>query len=310
MVNRAVVVDARAPLSMAIADVPEPAPRADQAVVEVHRVSLNHGDLGDATSGRLAQGDVLGSDVAGVVLAAAADGSGPAVGDRVVGLAVGAFCGRVAIDTDDVATLPDGVDLGQAAALPVAGLAALRTLGASGPLEGRRVLVTGAAGGVGSFAVQLAAHARAHVIASVGTAERGTGLAELGVAEVVVGLDGVAGPIDVVVDSVGGPQLVAAWSMLAPGGTFNSVGWTSGEPAVLSPYATIGPPKVLRSFLNLPPFGADLATLVGHLAAGDLTVPIGLTAPLEDFAAAAAELRARRVVGKVVLDPRPAAPAP
>jgi NADPH:quinone reductase len=304
MANRALVVDASAPLSMALVDVPEPAPRADQAVVEVHRVSLNYGDLGDATSGRLAQGDVLGSDVAGVVLEAAADGSGPAAGARVVGLAVGAFARRVAIDTIDLATLPDGVDLARAATLPVAGLAALRTLAASGPLEGRRVLVTGAAGGVGSFAVQLASHAGAHVIASVGSAARGGGLAELGAAEVVVGLDGVTRPVDVVVDSVGGPQLVAAWALLASGGTFNSVGWTSGEPAVLSPYATIGPPKVLRSFLNLPPFGSDLATLAGHLAAGALTVPIGLTAPLEGFAAAAAELRGRRVVGKVVLDPR------
>src|SRR4051794_1551117 len=210
MANRALVVDARAPLSMALADVPEPAPHADEAVVEVHRVSLNYGDLGDATSGRLAQGDILGSDVAGVVIAAAADGSGPAVGDRVVGLAVGAFARRVAIDTANLAALPDDVDLAQAAALPVAGLAALRALGASGPLEGRRVLITGAAGGVGSFAVQMAAYAGAHVVASVGTAARGAGLADLGAAEVVVGLEGVTQPVDVVVDNVGGAHLVAA----------------------------------------------------------------------------------------------------
>ncbi|WP_026218956.1 zinc-binding dehydrogenase [Embleya scabrispora] len=84
---------------------------------------------------------------------------------------------------------------------------------------GRRVLITGAAGGVGRMAVQLAARAGARVIASVGTPERGAGLVELGAAEVVVGLDGVDEPLDVVLDNVGGPQLVAVWRLLAPGGT-------------------------------------------------------------------------------------------
>lgn len=79
----------------------------------------------------------------------------------------------------ELAVLPDAVDTGTAAALPVAGVTALRALRGLGPLLGRRVLITGASGGVGRFAVQLAARAGAHVIAAVGSAARGAGLSAL-----------------------------------------------------------------------------------------------------------------------------------
>jgi len=62
-------------------------------------------------------------------------------------------------------------------------------------------------------------------------------------------------------DNVGGPQLVKAWSLLARGGSLQSIGWTSGEPAVLQPYATVGPVKTLSSYLTLDDAGADLGTL-------------------------------------------------
>jgi NADPH:quinone reductase len=110
------------------------------------------------------------------------------------------------------------------------------------------VLITGASGGVARFAVQLAAHAGAHVIASVGSVARGQGLGERGADEVVVGLDELKQPIHVILDNVGGPQLVAAWRLLAPGGSLQSIGWTSGEPAVFPPYSTIGPAKSISSF--------------------------------------------------------------
>jgi NADPH:quinone reductase-like Zn-dependent oxidoreductase len=301
MENLALVVDPTAPNSIAFSEVPEPGPKPTQAVVAVLRVSLNHGDLNDATSGRLSSGDVLGSDVAGVVVQSAADGSGPQEGERVVGLAAGAFAKRVAIDSSDLAPLPGSVELEVAAGLPVAGLAALRSLRAAGELSGRRVLVTGASGGVGTFTVQLAADAGAHVIASVGEPGRGEGLQALGASEVVVGLEEVAA-IDVVIDSVGGPQMVQAWKRLTSGGVLVSVGWTSGEPAVFSPYATVGPQKSLTSHLNLPPFGADLSTLVQLVEKGALRVAIGMRVGLAEFARAADALLERRVRGKAILD--------
>ncbi|WP_323187411.1 zinc-binding dehydrogenase [Streptomyces sp. NBC_00183] len=164
-----------------------------------------------------------------------------------------------------------------------------------------RVLVTGASGGVGRFAVQLAARAGAHVIASVGSAARGEGLAEAGANEVLIGLDGLQRPVDVVIDSVGGPQLVAAWNLLSPGGSVQSVGWTSGEPAVFPPYATVGPAKSLTSFVIEGGVGADLAVLTELAAEGFLTVEIGWQGSWDRFDEASKALRGRRVSGKAVL---------
>lgn len=304
---RAIIVDPSAPAALRLAEVTEPVAGPSQVLLQVHHASLNHGDLNDAPSGRVAPGGVLGSDAAGVVVQAAADGTGPAAGTRVVALAPGAFAQRVAVEAGALAEVPPSVDLAQAAALPVAGVAALRTLRAAGAVLGKRVLVTGASGGVGRFAVQLAAQAGAQVIASVGSPARGEGLTRAGADEVVVGLDGVEGPVDVVLDSVGGAQLVAAWELLAPGGSLQSVGWASGEPAVFPPYSTIGPPKSLTSFLNQGGVGGELATLVRLVAGGRLAVEVGWRGPWERVAEAAAALLGRRVNGKAVLDVRPVA---
>jgi NADPH:quinone reductase len=304
---RAIVVDPSAPAWLRLAEVPEPVAGPSQVVLEVHHASLNHGDLNDARSGRVPPGAVLGSDAAGVVVQAAADGSGPAAGTRVVALAPGAFAERTAVHVGALAEVPSSVALAEAAALPVAGVAALRALRAAGSVLGKRVLITGASGGVGRFAVQLAAQAGAQVIASVGVPARGEGLGEAGAGEVVVDLEGVDQPVDVVLDHVGGPQLVAAWELLAPGGRLLSIGWTAGEPAVFPPYSTIGPAKSLTSFLNQGAAGSELATLVQLVAAGRLAVPVGWRGPWERVAEAAEALLGRRVNGKAVLDVRAAA---
>jgi NADPH:quinone reductase-like Zn-dependent oxidoreductase len=173
---------------------------------------------------------------------------------------------------------------------------------AAGLTSRKRVLVTGASGGVGRFAVQLAAHAGAHVIASVGSAGRGEGLAKAGATEVLIGLADLDRPVDIVIDNVGGPQLVEAWSMLAPGGSLQSVGWTSGQPATFPPYSTIGPAKSLTSFVNEGEFAADLAILVQLVAEGALRTEIGWHGSWENVAEAGKALRGRQVNGKAVLD--------
>ncbi len=304
---RAVIVDRSAPGALRLAEVPEPVPGPGQVLIEVHHASLNYGDLNDALSGRVRPGAVLGSDVAGVVMRAAAGGGGPAVGSRVVASAAGAFAEYCAVRVGALAEVPPSVELADAAGLPVAGVAALQALRAAGPILGRRVLITGASGGVGRFAVQLAADAGARVIASVGSAARGEGLARLGAEQVVVGLDGVDQPVDVVLDSVGGRQLVAAWELLAPGGSLQSIGWTSGEPAVFPPYSTIGLAKSLSSFLIGGEVGAELAALVELLARGRLAVEVGWRGRWEQVAQAAEALRGRRVNGKALLDVTPPA---
>jgi NADPH:quinone reductase-like Zn-dependent oxidoreductase len=239
-----------------------------------------------------------------VVVQAAAGGGGPTLGTRVVALTSGAFAERIAVEVGALAKVPQSVDLAEAAALPVAGIAALQALRAGGLGQRKRVLITGASGGVGRFALQLAAHAGAYVIASVGSIDRGQDLTKHGADEVVVGLEGVHQPVDLVLDNVGGPQMVAAWELLAPGGSLQSIGWTSGEPAIFRPYSTVGPPKSLTSFLIGGDRGVDLATLVQLVVDGSLSVEIGWRGPWEQVTQAAEALVGRRVTGKAVLDLR------
>ena len=141
-------------------DLPEPEPAANEALVEVRAFSLNRGEL------RLMQtrpeGWRPGQDISGVVLRAAANGLGPPAGSRVVALTDNAgWAQRATVPAHRMAALPDNVRFEEAAALPVAGLTALRTLRFGAPLLGKRVLVTGAAGGVGHLAVQIAARSGA-----------------------------------------------------------------------------------------------------------------------------------------------------
>lgn len=299
---RALIADPKATGAVRLADVAEPAAKPDQALVSVTHASLNSGDLNDARSGRVKPGAVLGSDAAGTVVAAAANGGGPSVGTRVVCLAPGAFAERLAVTPETLAEIPDAVDMASAAALPVAGLAALQALRAAGPLDGKRVLITGASGGVGRFAVQLAAIDAAQVIASVGSVERGAGMSEIGADQVGVGIDGVSGLLDVIIDNVGGEQMVAAWGKLGPGGKLMSVGWVSGEPATFPPYSTIGPGESLVAFLIGGDVGGDLALLTEHLAAGRLTVEIGWQGGLADVSEATEALRGRTLRGKAIFD--------
>ncbi|MCX5380351.1 zinc-binding dehydrogenase [Streptomyces sp. NBC_00091] len=275
-------------------------------MLDVRHISLNRGEV--AFAGSLPAGTVHGYDAAGVVVRAAADGTGPCAGARVAAFGAGAWAQRMAVDTTAVAEVPAHVDLADAAALPMAGITALRTV-RSRPILGRRVLVTGAAGGVGRYAVQLAALGGAHVIASVGSPARADGLAGLGADEVVVGLEGIDRPVDLILDHVGGPQLAAAWELLAPGGGVQSIGWASGEPAVFAPYSlfSVGPPKTMSSFGDVHEVGPDLATLLEFVAAGRLSPEVDRRGSWERVTEAAQALLERRIQGKAVLDVEPAA---
>src|SRR5258707_3471135 len=169
-----------------VREVPEPAPAANEALVEVRAFSLNRGEL------RLMQtrpeGWRPGQDIGGVVLQQAADGSGPGSGTRVVALTDNAgWAQRVAVPAHRMAALPDIVRFEDAAALPVAGLTALRTLRHGAPLLGKPVLITWPARGGGHLAVQLAARAGPPVTSVAGPMERGAGPGELGACGGAVG---------------------------------------------------------------------------------------------------------------------------
>jgi NADPH:quinone reductase-like Zn-dependent oxidoreductase len=299
------VVDPDAPGGFRVDQVEAPAPGPGQVLIDARHASLNRGDLNDARSGRLPPGAVLGSDVSGVVVKTVA--AGPPVGTNVVALTSGAFAQRVVADVDALAVVPDSVDLAAAATLPVAAVAAVQALRAGlleTPIKGARVLVTGATGGVGRFAVQLAAFGGAHVIAVVGGPDRAPELADLGADEVVTDLAQVDAPVDLVLDTVGGSQLVAAWLLLAPGGSIQCIGASSGEPATFPPYSTVGPAKSLSSFLITAPVAPDLAALVRLVDQGSLRASVAWRGPLGRIGDAADALLARKIAGKAVFDLR------
>jgi len=239
------------------------------------------------------------------VLRAAADGSGPPVGTRVAGFSpAGAWAQRHAVATSQLTVLPDSVDLASAAALPTAATTALRAVEKLGPIVGRRVLVTGASGGVGRFAVQLAALAGAHVIAAVGRPERGAGLLDLGAAEVVVGLDGLA-PVHGVLDNVGGPLLTRAFGLLASGGLLLSIGSASLESSTVDFEAQrlrAGGSRIEAFAAGSHPVHDDLERLVALLDGGRLDPQIGWRGDWTSFGEAIEALRGRLVAGKAVLD--------
>ncbi|MFB9237587.1 zinc-binding dehydrogenase [Plantactinospora siamensis] len=283
-------------------EVAEPVAGPRQVLIEVAHVSVNHGEVRYASA--FPAGAVLGHDGVGRVLRAATASPGPRVGAPVIALGAGAWARRMAVDVDAVAEIPPGMDVAELAVLPTVGVTALRALRSSGPLAGRRVLVTGASGGVGRLAVQLARREGAEVVAVVGSAGRVGGLTELGAGEVVVGIDAVAGPVDVVVETVGGDVLPAAWRMLSPGGVLHSVGWASGEPATFPVNSTFasGAARCLRSVGDVASPSRDLAYLVDLVRDGALRTPVGWHGSWRRLDEAAAALLNRRVAGKVLLD--------
>ena len=301
---RAVIYDPQARANLRLADVDEPAAAESEAVIQVRATALNFGEVHFIDRMRK-PGEVPGWDAAGVVVQAAADGSGPPVGSRVVGFhGAGGWAQRRTVPTENLAILPDSVEFGPAAALPVAGVTALQALRRLGPVVGRRVLITGASGGVGRFAVQLAARAGAQVIAAVGSKARGAGLRDLGAAEVVVGLADITERVFGVLDNVGGQMLAEAFSLVGDGGSAQSIGMASNQPTTIDFEAErlSGAQKSLEPFTVRTPFGADLGYLVALLAAGEIDPQIGLRSSWNEVSDAAAALLDRRVAGKAVLD--------
>jgi NADPH:quinone reductase-like Zn-dependent oxidoreductase len=306
--NRAVVVDPEAPGRLVIRAVPEPTPDRGEAVVRVRAFSLNRGEV--RRSGMAAAGWRPGWDLAGEIERAASDGSGPrVVGSRVVGLlAEGAWAERVAVPTHALAALPDKVTSSQAATFPVAGLTALHALAKGGVLLGRRVLVTGATGGVGDFAVQLARLAGAHVTATARRADQTPALRELGAHEVLVGEQVPPSPkYDLVVDSVGGRTLGTALAALARAGVCVVLGVSSTPEVTFDAreFFVAGRTTLyglyLFTELGSEPASVGLRRLADLVAAGQLAPHISLERPWAEIGRVAQDLMDRRFPGKAVL---------
>jgi NADPH:quinone reductase len=287
-------------------ELPDPQPARNEALVEVRAFSLNRGELRSFQNNE--EGWVPGQDVAGVVLRQAEDGSGAPAGTRVVALMDEfGWAQRAAVPGRRIAILPDNVSFAQGATLPVAGLTALRTLRHGAPLLGKRVLITGAAGGVGTLAVQLAARSGARVTAVVGRPERAAGIRELGAAEVIQGIDGAQGRFALILESAGGASLARAIQLVETKGTVVVYGNSSGEPTTITFADFRGAQNSrVQSFHYFTSefedrFAPDLALLVALIADGSLKPQIGVERTWRDIAQVAEQLRERRVSGKAVL---------
>src|SRR6516165_7670042 len=215
---RAVVVDPSVPGRLAIREVGLREPDRDEVGVRVTAISLNRGETRRAL--QVAEpGWRPGWDFAGIVETAAADGSGPEPGARVVGiLPSGAWAERVNCRSHALAILPEAVSYAQAATLPVAGLTALHALRQGGLLLGKKVLIDGASGGVGHLACQLALASGAIVHGHVRNPRFQAMVAEWCGDRTIVAPDLAAaasfGPFHLILDSVGGSALGAALNML------------------------------------------------------------------------------------------------
>jgi NADPH:quinone reductase-like Zn-dependent oxidoreductase len=305
---RAVVVDPNAKGRLSLKPVPAPVPAVSEALVRVRAISLNLGEIRRSLAAD--PGWRPGWDFAGTVEKPAADGSGPKAGDRVVGfLPAGAWAEVVAAPVTSIAVIPDSVTFERAATLPVAGMTALLALEKNGSLIGRSVLITGASGGVGNFAIQLAHHAGATVIASVRRREREKNALAAGADQVIVGLDQAAKQLDpfhLILESVGAQSLTAALGMLRRGGMCVLYG-TSEDPHVTFDarqfYSSGG---ILYGFIlffevTRISISETLGRLAGMVGDERLKTPIEVQASWTEIGPVAERYWNREIAGKAVL---------
>ncbi len=307
---KAVVVDPAQPGRFVISDFPAPEPTPSEALVRVKAFSINRGEVRYSMSAPA--GRRPGWDLAGIVEKAAADGTGPKEGARVVGLlSLGSWAQRVAVPTHALAELPENVSFEVASTLPVAGLTALHSLYKGGFLVGKSVLVTGATGGTGDFTIQLAKLAGAKVVALTRSKERESIVRDFGADHVVVGDDlspaAKLGPYDLIVDSVGGANFGKTLELLAPRGVHVVFGTTAGPEVSfnLSRFYPAGHLSIygfiLFKELSVEPASVGLKNLAGLVASKKLRPRIEVVESWTKVVEITQQLTERKFVGKAVL---------
>ncbi len=315
--NEAVIVDAASNTKLSFASVAIPEAAQGQALVRVRAFSLNRGETKRALTAA-PDGSRPGWDVAGVIEQQAPGGRGPAVGTRVVGLvntaiAPGSWARFVSVGLEHLAPVPEGVTDAQASTLPVAGLTALHALRQGGMLAGKRILITGASGGAGDFALQLARLSGAgSLVAHIRSDAHEANVRAAGATEIALGsiLDAARphGPYDVIIDSVGGDVLGMALGMLAVGGVCVNFGVSAGNAVTFEAreFFSVGRTKlyglILFEELNTAESGAvGLARLAAMVAQGGLKPRISVEASWREIGRVAHGLIDRAFTGKAVL---------
>lgn len=311
---------------LALQPVPVPVPAEGEVLVRVRAASVNSRDWhvmrGEPRVARLMAPSVFrsrrprvavrGTDLAGVVEAV-----GPGVtrwhpGDLVLGEGTGTFAERAVAKADQLAAVPDGLSVEHAAALPLAGTTAMDCLEAAEPGPGARVLVNGASGGVGTFAVQLARHLGLHVTAVV-SSRNATLARELGAEKVVDytsdDFTNMGETYDVVLDLVGNRRLAELRRAVRPGGALVlSGGGVPGQGRLVGPMRLLVQAQLhgRRSDVRVltpqaVPSTTMLERLVEVVRAGHVAPVIDRQFTLERTAAAIDYMEREHTRGKVVV---------
>jgi NADPH2:quinone reductase len=303
---------------LAVREHADPAPSGGELLVRVRAAGINGADLwqvrGQYPAPAGSAPDIPGLEVAGEVMAA-----GPRVtrfrpGDRVMALVGGGGQAELAVVHERVAMpVPDGVAWAAAGGFPEVFTTAHDALFTQCGLGlGDRVLVHGAAGGVGTAAVQLAAAAGARVVASVRNPDHHKAVAFLGADQVVLP-DAVeaTGPFDIILELVGAPNFPTSLELLATGGRIMVIGTGAGSAVELDlRLLLVRRARLLASTLRSRPLEQKAeaarrieAQVLPGLASGRLRVPIAATYPLEAAQTAYDHFAARGKLGKIVLEP-------
>lgn len=305
------------PEQLVYEEAPVPPLGLGDVLIRVHAASFTPTELGwpptwEDRTGRDRRPIIPAHEVAGVITELGFGTAGVTVGSAVYALTDwyrdGAAADYVAVEARDVAPIPANLSFVEAAAMPLAGLTAWQALFDHGGLvSGQTVVIHGASGGVGSFAVQLAHAAGAHVVAT-GRAWARQLVTELGADQYIdleqQALEDAAGQADLVLDLVGGDILRRSWAVVKPGGTLVSI-------VDDQLHAGNGRPDVRTVYFVVVPNRAELVELARRTEAGELRPIIGGVVPLANGRAAFEAKHARGVPGKMVLEvgdqPTPAA---
>jgi putative PIG3 family NAD(P)H quinone oxidoreductase len=304
--------------TLTIADHPDPEPGHGEVLIRVRAAGINGADILQRKGGYPAPpgspADIPGLELAGEVAALGPGAGRFAEGDRVMGIAGGGGQAELAVIHErQLMPVPAGIEWPQAGGLPeVFTTAHDAVFTQSGLRMGERLLVHGAAGGVGTAAVQLGRAAGAHVTATVRNAALRDAVAELG-ADAVLDPEGFEehGPFDVILELVGAPNLPADLKALATGGRIVVIGVGAGFKAEVNLLALMGKRGAIRaSTLRARPLEEKAATarlmeqhVLGLFERGALRVPVAETFPLEEAERAYERFTEGGKLGKIVLLP-------
>lgn len=316
----AVTLDPEAPGSIEWQEHPDPVPGGGEVLVDVRAAGLNGADMlqrrGLYPPPPGAPATIPGLELAGTVVEIGHGVTRFAVGDRVMAVVAGGGQAELALVHERLAMpVPDGLGWAPAGGFPEAFSTAHDALFTQcGLTIGERVVVHGAAGGVGIAGVQLAARAGARVVATVRHADLRDAVAELGGACGIVDVcapDGFAGrgPFDVVLELVGAPNLGADIEALAIGGRISIIGVGAGANAELNLLSLMGKRgRIHGSTLRARSLEDKAAvaraverSVLGLLASGEVQVPVTAEVPMADATTAYDRFSAGAKLGKIVL---------